>query len=172
MFKIGDKVVCVETSGYDWLTVEKVYTVAGLWDFGIYFVDDNGGLAGVRFECFKPHTETETERRGAKFGVTGVVKDKGFRVSFVKERKGLWRVFDENGMYYDFKPSEIRLDHEPEYVAWSDAPEEMKYDANRVYWKGEPVKWIAKPEGATVNVAFTRPDGQMEFTGYYLTVKL
>lgn len=172
MFEIGDKVVCVETLGYRGLTVGKVYTVDSLWNPGIWVVDDKGVLVGMCSEYFKPYTETEAERRGARFGVTGVVKDKGFRVSFVKEREGLWRVFDENGMDYDFKPSEIRLDHEPEFVAWADAPEHLKYDASRVYYDGEPVKWIAKPEGASIIVVFVGQCGWLGYGGSNLMVKL
>lgn len=117
-------------------------------------------------------TETEAERRGAKFGVMGVVKSTGDRVFFVKERHGVWRVFDEIGVDYDLKPYEIRLEHEPEFVAWSEAPEHLRYDASRVYYDGKPVKWIAKPEGAVVDVAVVLEDGCMEFSEHKLTVKL
>ena len=172
MFEIGDKVVCVETLGYHSLTVDKVYTVDSLWPLGIYFIDDKGVLVGMCFECFKPYTETEAERRGAKFGVTGVVKSTGDRVVFVKERNGFWRVFDENGMDYDFKPSEIRLDHEPEFIAWSDAPDHLKYDASRVYYDGNPVKWIVKPEEAWSEVAYVDCDRVVRGSPDALTVKL
>ena len=180
MFEIGDRVVCIETLGYDGLTVGKVYTVDSLWNPGIWVVDDKGVLVGMCSEYFKPYTETEAERRGAKFGMTGVIKITGRKIRFVADDgkksingQPLW-VFlnEETQSIMRLCPSDVRFDHEQEYVAWEEAPEHLKYDASRVYWKGEPVKWIAKPEGANVNVAFTRPDGQMEFTGYHLTVKL
>lgn len=180
MFEVGQKVVCVDATGYDWLTIGKVYTVDSLWPLGIWVVDDNGIERCMFSSRFKQYTETEAERRGAKFGVMGISKITGRKIRFVADDgkksingQPLW-VFlnEERQSLMRLRPSDVRFDHEPEYVAWCDAPEELKYDASRVYYRGEPVKWIAKPEGANVNVAFIRPDGEMEFSGYHLTVKL
>ena len=181
MFEVDQKVVCVETSGYAWLTVGKVYTVDRLWDFGIWVVDDKGDLVVTLSECFKPYTETEAERRGAKFGVTGVSKITGRKIRFVaddgkKSLNGqpLW-VFlnEEKQSIMRVHPSEVRFDHEPEYVAWKDAPEHLKYDASRVYYGGKPVKWIAKPEGVShTDAVFTTQDGFILASSDYLTVKL
>lgn len=173
MFKVGDKVVCVETGGYIHLTVGEVYDVVGSWGKGgVTVLNDNGFECWMLSSRFKPYTQAEAEHRGAKFGVTGVVKSTGDRVVFVKERNGFWRVFDEIGVDYDLKPSEIRLDHEPEFVAWKDAPEHLRYEASRVYFDGKPVKWIAKPEGANIRVVFVSSDGWVRNGGTTLTVKL
>ena len=185
MFEVGDKVVCVETSGYSWLTVGKVYTVDGLWDFGIYFIDDKGDLVGMCSEYFKPHTETEAERRGAKFGVMGIVKNSGvvspssLSVRFISDKNSkntlgetLWDVVNESGVVYPVHPANIRLDHEPEFVAWSEAPEHLRYDASRVYFDGKPVKWIAKPEGSNSGVAYVDFLGTVMGSSSLLTVKL
>ena len=117
MFEIGDKVVCVETLGYHSLTVGKVYTVDSLWNPGIWVVDDKGDLVGMSSEHFKPHTETEAERRGAKFGVTGVSKITGRKIRFVADDgkksingQPLW-VFlnEEKQSIMRLRPSEVRF---------------------------------------------------------------
>lgn len=181
MFEVGDKVEAVDGVVRSWPGAPKVMTIKSAHKYGVWISLENHPLnkfAGplgyaLQSKLFKLHTESEAEKRGAKFGATGVVKDKGFRVSFVKERKGLWRVFDENGMDYDFKPSEIRLDHEPEFVVWKDAPEHLKYDASRVYYDGKPVKWIAKPEGwIRSDMVFVAEDGTLRCGDDSLTVKL
>ncbi len=179
MFEVGQKVVCVNTAGFGGLTIGKVYIVIGLWDLGVNFIDDKGEIVGMRFSCFKPHTETEAERRGAKFGVTGIVIQSGVEVRFISDKNDkntlgetLWDVVDEDGVIYSIHPGNIRLDHEPEFIAWKDAPERLKYDASRVYCDGEPVKWIAKPEGAWSNVAYVNHEGVVLGSPDKLTVKL
>ena len=184
MFEIGDRVVCIETLGYGGLTVGKVYTVDSLWNPGIWVVDDKGGLVGMCSEYFKPYTETEAERRGAKFGVMGIYKPTGKRAIVVSTSKvstpdpfpgqERWIVCIEGSIAtHEVYASNIRLDHEPEFVAWVDAPEHLKYDASRVYYGGKPVKWIAKPEGAFhTDVVFTTQDGFILALSDYLTVKL
>ena len=181
MVKVGDKVRRIVTlkgwedapeilvvKGKDgrWISVEG-HPMNGLSSFNgtkDWYYPFTSSFEGV--------DQTEAERRGAKFGVMGVVKSTGDRVIFVKERNGFWRVFDEIGMDYDFKPSEIRLDHEPEFVAWSEAPENLRYDASRVYCGGKPVKWVAKPEGSFVKAVVVLENGSLEFSGKHLTVKL
>lgn len=177
MFEIGDRVVCVETLGYGGLTIGKVYTVDSLWPPGIWVVDDKGDLVGMCSEYFKPYTETEAERRGAKFGVTGVVKDTGDRCVYLDESlvlPGHWEIAVKGKVeHWHRKPSEIRLDHEPEFIAWVDAPEHLRYDASRVYYDGKPVKWIAKPEGAFyTDAVFTTQGGIVRVSSDCLTVKL
>lgn len=61
MFKVGDKVKCVDVghSG-NYLTVGKVYKVIYLWDKGINYIGDNGQVRGAyfgRFELVKPATQ-------------------------------------------------------------------------------------------------------------------
>lgn len=183
MFEVGQKVSAKKAAMVFWENAPDVLVVKNVEEDGRFISlvghPRNGESKRdhtrdwyISADLFKPHTETEAERRGAKFGVAGVVKSTGDRVVFVKERNGFWRVFDENGMDYDFDPSEIRLDHEPEYVAWKDAPEHLRYDASRVYFDGKPVKWIAKPEGSVFDVVVTVCDGSLEFSGKHLTVKL
>ena len=180
MFEIGDRVVCIETLGYGGLTVGKVYTVDSLWNPGIWVVDDKGDLVGMCSEYFKRHAETDAERRGAKFGVTGVSKITGRKIRFVADDgkksingQPLW-VFlnEEKQSIMRLRPSDVRFDHEPEFVAWKDAPERLKYDASRVYFDGKPVKWIAKPEGAFPEVVVVQENGIMRFSTHNLTVKL
>ena len=181
MFEVGQKVVCVDTVGYYALTVGKVYDVVGSWGAdGVTVLNDEGFECCMLSSRFKLHTETEAERRGAKFGVMGVSKITGRKIRFVtddgkKSLNGqpLW-VFlnEETQSIMRIRPSEVRFDHEPEFVAWSEAPEHLRYDASRVYCDGEPVKWIAKPEGAFVDVAVVLEDGNMEFSTHGLTVKL
>lgn len=184
MVKVGDKVkIKAVRHGGDLSQVNDVVTVTGMiyergfmaitsTDEEVYVCYDFDDSCADYLAGHIVATETEAERRGAKFGVMGVVKDSGTRISFVKEYNGLWRVFDENGIDYDSKPSEIRLDHEPECVAWLEAPEHLRYDASRVYYDGEPVKWIAKPEGAWSNVAFVNHYGFVQGSPDDLTVKL
>ena len=88
--------------------------------------------------------------------------------------EALWSCLDDvSNSIIGIHPSNILLDHEPEFVAWSEAPEELKYDASRVYYDGKPVKWIAKPEGAVLaDVVYTTQDGIVRLSSDCLTVKL
>ena len=174
-FKVGGVIECIDVEGYAYITLGKEYVVESLWggsENHPTLINDTGEECGMCNSRFKLATQTEAERRGAKFGVTGVIKSTGDRVVFVKERNGFWRVFDEIGADYDLKPYEIRLDHEPEFVAWSEAPEHLRYDASRVYCDGKPVKWIADPEGSAHRVVYVQDNGVMEFFPDRLTVKL
>ena len=185
MFEVGDKVVVVSAEPDDNCAVGDVLKISEISDtYGFWAETPHGWetyamtkeMIGGSSVIVKPYTEAETkteaERRGAKFGVMGVVKSTGDRVVFVKECSGVWRVFDEIGVDYDLKPSEIRLDHEPEFVAWSEAPEHLRYDAIRVYFDGKPVKWIAKPEGSNSGVAYVDFLGTVMGSSSLLTVKL
>lgn len=188
MVKIGDKVIVVRAELDDNCSAGDVLEVSIIGNpYGFWAKTPHGEDAYVRTKemmgssdvIVKLYTETEAECRGAKFGVTGVVKQSGVTVSFIsdKNRKNglgetLWDVVNEDGIISSVHPSNIRLDHEPEFVAWSEAPEHLRYDASRVYYDGKPVKWIAKPEGAFVDVAVVLEDGNMEFSTHGLTVKL
>ena len=190
MVKVGDKVVVVE-SEYDFInfhpgSVLIVMKIINTISDGLYVVcrdeGGNGCVFGVEGQTtcasiVRPYIETEAEKRGAKFGTMGVVKSTGNRIVFIVERlpRGRWEVLAEGKFQpYICDPSEIRLDHEPEFVAWKDAPEELKYDASRVYYGGEPVKWIAKPEGADkgMDAVFVTVDSFIIAGNEYLTVKL
>ena len=192
MVKVGDKVkIKAVRHGGDLAQVNDVVTVTGM-------IHEHGFLAITStdeevYVCYDfddscadylagpiVTTETEAERRGAKFGVTGVSKITGRKIRFVtddgkKSLNGhpLW-VFlnEETQSIMRIRPSEVRFDHEPEFVAWSEAPEHLRYDASRVYYDGEPVKWIAKPEGAFTDVVVVQENGVMRFSTHNLTVKL
>lgn len=192
MFKVGDKVrIKAVRNGGGLAQVNDVVTVTELnnalgfiavtlsgeevyvcYDFDTSCADYLAGLIVTN--------ETEAERRGAKFGSTGVSKITGRKIRFVTDdgKKSLhghplW-VFlnEETQSIMRIRPSEVRFDHEPEYVAWSEAPEHLRYDASRVYYDGEPVKWIAKPEGAFTDVVVVQENGIMRFSTHNLTVKL
>lgn len=189
MVKVGDKVVVVSAAHWENCSAGDVLEVYSINNpYGFWAKTPHGEDAYVRTKemigssdvIVKPYTETEAERRGAKFGVTGVSKITGRKIRFVaddgkKSLNGcpLW-VFlnEETQSIMRIRPSEVRFDHEPEFVAWSEAPEHLRYDAIRVYCEGRPVKWIAKPEGAVVDVAVVLEDGCMEFSTNKLTVKL
>lgn len=191
MFEVGQKVVCVDGNLLFWDNHPEALVVKNVEESGrfISLVDHpRNGLSArdhtkdwyIAASLFKPYTETEAERRGAKFGVMGVSKITGRKIRFVtddgkKSLNGqpLW-VFlnEETQSIMRLRPSEVRFDHEPEFVAWSEAPEHLRYDASRVYCDGEPVKWIAKPEGAFTDVVVVLENGFMEFLAHKLTVKL
>ena len=180
-FKIGDIVVNVSDND-DTLTIGKEYTLTGVSETGLYFLDDLGRSRGrnpLDYKLKEAHI-TEAEKRGAKFGTPGVMKDTGERVVYWHnslEINGCWVMISEREFQpYICYPDEIRLDHEPEFIAWSDAPEDLKYDAHRVYYRDQPVKWIAKPEGAHPDfdlVAIVNNNGVPSFTiPKYLKVKV
>ena len=192
MFKVGDKVkIKAVRNGGNLVKVNDVVTVTDINHVRGFMATTSSG-ADV-YVCYDfdnscadylagpiVTNETEAERRGAKFGVTGVSKATGRKVRFVtddgkKSLNGhpLW-VFlnEETQSIMRIRPSEVRFDHEPEFVAWSEAPEHLRYDASRVYYDGEPVKWIAKPEGAFTDVVVVQENGIMRFSTHNLTVKL
>ena len=194
MFKVGDKVKikAVRNGGnlakiHDVVTVTCVNTASGFMAITadgeeIYVCSDFDDswadyLAGP---IVTNETQTEAERRGAKFGVMGLNKVTGHKITFITDKNQknthgeiLWLCFDDvRESIAAIHTANIRLDHEQEFVAWSEAPEHLRYDASRVYCDGNPVKWIAKPEGAFVDVAVVLEDGCMEFSTNSLTVKL
>lgn len=192
MVEVGDKVkIKAVRNGWELAKVNDVVTVTGpINNLGFVAVTSTGDEVYVCYDFDNScadylagpivTNETEAERRGAKFGVTGVSKATGRKVRFVtddgkKSINGcpLW-VFlnEETQSIMRIRPSEVRFDHEPEFVAWSEAPEHLRYDASRIYYDGEPVKWVAKPEGSVFDVVATVCDGSLEFSGKNLTVKL
>lgn len=188
MIKVGDKVIVVSTESLRNCSVGEVLEVSRIDNpYGLWAKAPHGEDAYVRTKemmgssdvIVKPYTETEAERRGAKFGVAGVVKQSGVVVRFISDKnhknglgETLWDVVNDDGIVYPVHPADIRLDNEPEFVEWTEAPEHMRYDASRVYCDGEPVKWIAKPEGAFTDVVVVLGDGCLDFSAYNLTVKL
>lgn len=181
MVKIGDKVVVVKAADYDACAVGDVLIVdCATNHYGFWARSTDGELHYVRVAgnnghshiIVRPYTESEAEKRGAKFGTMGVVKVTGQKWVFVKEIAGMWHGFTEKGSDFG-NPSSFRLDHEPEFIAWEDAPEELKYDSIRVYYDGQPVKWIAKPEWADLaDVVYVAHTGVIRCASEALMVKL
>ena len=192
MVKVGDKVkIKAVRHGGDLAQVNDVVTVTGIiYEHGFLAITSTDEEVYVCYDFDNSlanyltgpivTNETEAERRGAKFGTMGISKITGRKIRFVtddgkKSLNGcpLW-VFlnEETQSLMRIRPSEVRFDHEPEFVAWSEAPEHLRYDASRVYYDGEPVKWIAKPEGAFTDVVVVQENGIMRFSTHNLTVKL
>lgn len=183
MVKVGDKVVVVSApdwrrncSAGDVLEVFHTTNNYGFWARSINGKDHYVRMAGMDGHAeviVRPYTESEAEKRGAKFGAMGVVKATGRKWVFVKEVGSVWWGLNEDGFFDSGDADAFRLDHEPEFVAWMDAPEELKYDASRVYYRGKLVRWIAKPEGAnSPKVVYMMNDGNLSLMPYGLTVKL
>ena len=186
MVKVGDKVVVVSCPDWencsvgDVLEVVNAPTYVSFWaistDGNVHYVGADG-VDGNSAVVVRPYTESEAEKRGAKFGTMGVVKDTGDRCVYIGDSlviPGYWEI-DVKGKAdrWHRHPSEIRLDHEPEFVAWVNAPEELKYDASRVYCGGEPVEWIAKPKGANLSdVVYVTHTGIIRCASEALKVKL
>lgn len=183
-FKAGDVVINVSDDHEKGISIGKEYTLTGVSETGLYFLDDFGRRRGrnpLDYKLKEAHI-TEAEKRGAKFGTLGVVKRCGTKICFIREAHSVsdkeiyWNVIDESFNTYAFPSFQIRLEHEPEFIAWSDAPEDLKYDASRVYYRDQPVKWIAKPEGAHPDfdlVAIVNNNGVPSFTiPKYLKVKV
>ena len=181
-FKAGD--VVINVSDYDtYLTVGKEYTLTNVSGAGsLYFLGDNGNerFRPSRHYKLKEAHITEAEKRGAKFGTLGVMKDTGERCVYIADSLVLprfWEI-DVEGKAdrWHRHPSQIRLDHEPEFIAWPDAPDDLKFDASRIYYRDEPVKWIAKPEGTNLDfewVAIVDNNGGPAFiVPKYLKVKV
>lgn len=192
MVEVGDKVkIKAVRNGGDLAQVNDVVTVTGMiYEHGFLAITSTDEEVYVCYDFDNScadylagpivTNETEAERRGAKFGIMGVSKITGRKIRFVtddgkKSLNGcpLW-VFlnEETQSLMRIRPSEVRFYHEPEFVAWSEAPEHLRYDASRVYYDGEPVKWIAKPEGAFTDVVVVQENGIMRFSTHNLTVKL
>lgn len=186
MVKVGDKVVVVSIGAGDICFVGDVLVVGsvlnpyGFWaerEDGLKIYARTEEMNGASTVIVRPYAETEAGKRGAKFGTTGVVKNTGKRCVYICDSfviTGNWEIYVEGeANHRHVHPSRIRLDHEPEFVSWKDAPEELKYDASRVYYGGKPVKWIAKPKGShPPKVVYMMSDGNLNLLSHSLTVKL
>ena len=194
MVKVGDKVrIKAVRNGGNLAQVNDVVTVMDINHVHGFMATTSSG-AGI-YVCYDfdnscadylagpivtTETQSEAERRGAKFGVSGVNKVSGHKITFITDddKKNcfgevLWSCLDDvSNSIVGIHPASVRLDHEPKFVAWSEAPEELKYDASRVYYDGKPVKWVAKPEGSHIRVVFVCSNGWVRNGGTTLTVKL
>ena len=108
-------------------------------------VADYNGIAVVK-TSIRSVKETEAEKRGAKFGVTGVVKATGSKWVFACEVEGFWRGIAENGVIVSGEPHQFRLDHEPEYkeIPFSEATDEQRMDHEAVNFEGYSLSQVLK----------------------------
>lgn len=96
-------------------------------------------------ECLaKPcQHQTEAERRGAKFGVGGVVKftkEKCIFLGETKYEKGKWLIARKsNCAVVSADPDTIRLDHEPEYkeIPFAEATHEQRMNVENLVYNSE-----------------------------------
>ena len=155
MYKAGDKFVIVESEylGDYWKAgnivefVKPYENLDGVYSFKApvraydYFL--NFGIAGeTRFHStvhpLRP-LQAEAEKRGAKFGVGGVLKHTGERLVFISGDSFVWRVIKEGSLDTQvFMSFEIRLDHEPEYkeIPFAEATHEQRMDAGNLIIDG------------------------------------
>lgn len=159
MYKAGDKFEVVGNRGpSDHVEIGSIVTLLNvLSDAGGMFSGDNGVefCAGFddRYEITRTvrPLRTEAEKRGAKFGVGGVVKETspakyaigkkilfvGIAQTFIKEE--VWNcIIEGETETTTFFPSNIRLDHEPEYkeIPFSEATHEQRMDAGNLIIDG------------------------------------
>ena len=113
-----------------------------------YFLYPSGETWTYHFSDLKPiPTETEAEKRGAKFGTTGVVKATGSKWVFGKEINGAWWGMNEEGLLTSGASHTFRLDHEPEYkeIPFREATDEQRLNVdNLVHVHEETVTQIVK----------------------------
>ena len=149
-YKVGDKfevVVDYLAPGY-----------AKLGDIATFYKDDNthcpyfklenGGIVCFSIGQISP-LKTEAEKRGAKFGVGGVIKATGDKGVFWKSSSSYlgeeWYLFMNDGNILVIPSTQIRLDHEPEYkeIPFSEATHEQRMNVdNLVHVGGRKVEQI------------------------------
>lgn len=88
--------------------------------------------------------KTEAEKRGAKFGVGGVVKATGKKWIFAAQIAGIWRGIAEDGCVFAGEPYQFRLDHEPDFkeIPFSEATHEQRMDVRNLKFNGSSVDQI------------------------------
>lgn len=141
-YKVGDKFeVVVEPISHratkgDIVTLER--------DDGSnfpFFETQSHGKACLRASEIRP-LKTEAEKRGAKFGVGGVIKATGDKGVFWKSSSSYlgeeWYLFMNDGNILVIPSTQIRLDHEPEYkeIPFSEATHKQRMDYKNVLWDG------------------------------------
>lgn len=97
-----------------------------------FFINGYGKRIVCNLDSIRPLNQTEAERRGAKFGVNGVVKKDWQKCVYIAESlvlPGHWEIAVETaGQHWHREPSDIRLDHEPEFreIPWNEATHEQR----------------------------------------------
>ena len=150
-----------------------------------YFL--NFGIEGeTHFHSTVRPLRTEAEKRGAKFGVMGVVKGTslvkyaiGKKILFVCAAQTValeevWHcVIEGETETTTFFPSNIRLDHEPEYkeIPFSEGTHEQRMDAGNLWHDGSPVVQISHFAGS--GYAFTiKGDFEIRTNTKSLTIRI
>lgn len=160
-YKIGDKFEIVKSAyfGENFKAGKIVeYYKKCDWDSDILLCradgDDgdyalNFGIEGkASFHSSVRPLKTEAEKRGAKFGVGGVIKETGQKIVFAGNSlvlPGWWEILVEGeARTWHRPPSQIRLDHEPEYreIPFSEATHEQRMDVSALRFDGTPVEQI------------------------------
>ena len=152
-YKVGDRFVCIEgnalverSEGDILILIEDDGD-----DTGIFKNETTGKEITVcMYSRLMPIlTKTEAEKRGAKFGVAGVIKSTGKKCVYLGESlvlPGYWEIDAEGAAErWHRKPSEIRLDHEPEYkeIPFSEATDEQRLNVDNLIGRnGEKVRAI------------------------------
>lgn len=177
MHKFGDKfeVVsggdCYGLKGGDILTLHEEINSCGAWfktELGKLIVGGYEGETTVS-PTVRP-IRTEAEKRGAKFGVGGVVKETsavkhaiGKKILFVcvaqtVALEEVWLcVIEGETETTTFFPFCIRLDHEPEYkeIPFSEGTHEQRLDVGSLWYGDSPVVQISHFAGSGYAFTYT-----------------
>ena len=132
-YKVGDKFeVVVDYLRQDYVKFGDVVTLYKDDDTNSPFFElEKGGIVCLTIHQIRP-LKTEAEKRGAKFGVGGVVKSTGDKGVFWKSSSSYlgeeWYLFMNDGNILVMPSTQIRLDHEPEYreIPFSEATHEQR----------------------------------------------
>ena len=143
-YKVGDRFEVIGEGASDHIEVGDIITLYR--DDGTYvpffqrdgeeFDHDCAFLSSLR------PLKTEAEKRGAKFGVGGVIKATGDKGVFWKSSSSYlgeeWYLFMNDGNILVIPSTQIRLDHEPEYkeIPFSEATHKQRMDYKNVLWDG------------------------------------
>ena len=153
-FKVGDKFEIVKDMGEDYCEWGKKGTIITLVDQHdqrhAKFLYPSGKTWQYHFSDLRPlKPQTEAEKRGAKFGVGGVIKATGDKGVFWKSSSSYlgeeWYLFMNDGNILVIPSTQIRLDHEPECkeIPFSEATHEQRMNVdNLVHAGGRKVEQI------------------------------
>lgn len=155
MYKVGDKFEVVSGGKAYGVSVGDIVTWVRDCPYDVGYFKSSSGLEfpaaygdnTANISTTVRPIRTEAEKRGAKFGMMGVVKETsavkyaigkkilfvGIAQTFLKEE--VWNcVIEGETEVTTFSPSNIRLDHEPEYkeIPFSMGTHEQRMDANNL----------------------------------------
>lgn len=141
-----------------------------------YFKSADGGIVCLR-SCEIIPLVTEAEKRGAKLGTGITFKSSGAKGVFWKSSIAAfgeeWSVLMADGNILTTIPSQIRLDHEPEYkeIPFSEATHEQRMDVSALRFDGGLVDQIFRFDNG--EYAFTIPGCKTVCNGAWsLTVRI